>query len=208
MYKIYINEVKCILISSSEYLKLPSIKASETLVGAYTGKVKHLLNYIDMCEKNPKFETVIIHYKDFDILKKDFISLYKIQEAAGGLVENENGEYLFIFRRGFWDLPKGKIEAKESEEEAAIREVEEETGITNITVSNKLISTLHTFKSKSGNRIIKYSHWYLMKTNSQDLTPQKEEDIEQALWLKINEFAENYFPVYKNIREVLDSHAI
>ena len=51
--------------------------------------------------------------------------------AAGGLVTNENNELLMIFRRGKWDLPKGKLDKGETIEECAIREVEEETGIGN-----------------------------------------------------------------------------
>jgi ADP-ribose pyrophosphatase YjhB (NUDIX family) len=54
--------------------------------------------------------------------------MQKIVMAAGGLVENEHGEILLIYRKKHWDLPKGKLDAGETLEECAVREVEEETG--------------------------------------------------------------------------------
>jgi NAD+ diphosphatase len=52
-----------------------------------------------------------------------------VQKAGGGLVYNKNGEILFIFRNGKWDLPKGGKEKREKMKLTAMREVEEETGV-------------------------------------------------------------------------------
>ena len=203
-YKIYINEVQVLLISSS-LVEQFSANAS-TLIVAYMGKVKLLINYIDMCEKSPKFDTLIIHFEDFNELKKDFLSLYEINEAGGGLIQNDFGEFLFIFRRGFWDLPKGKIEQGETKKQAAIREVIEETGLKKVELIRKIGVTKHTFRNRLGKRIIKKSHWYLMQSQKQELTPQTSEDIEKAVWMHIPDFRKECHPVYKNIVEVLDEY--
>ncbi|MBK8699708.1 MAG: NUDIX domain-containing protein [Saprospiraceae bacterium] len=200
-YKIYINEVRVTLLSSSQLIGLPDRK--DVLISAYTGKVKHLLNYIDMCEKSPKISELYIHYGDFQELLKDFNSLFTVNEAAGGFVENDQGKFLFIFRRGFWDLPKGKIEKKETKKEAAIREVIEETGINEVEIIKKLCITHHTFRNRLGTRIIKKSHWYHMKTKNQVLVPQSSEDIEKAIWSEIPDFIKHYKPIYGNIRDVI-----
>lgn len=203
-YKIYINEVQVLLISSS-LVEQYSANAS-TLIVAYMGKVKLLINYIDMCEKSPRFDTLVIHFEDFNELKKDFLSLYEINEAGGGLIQNDFGEFLFIFRRGFWDLPKGKIEQGETKKQAAIREVIEETGLKKVELIRKIGVTKHTFRNRLGKRIIKKSHWYLMQSQKQELTPQTSEDIEKAVWMHIADFRKECHPVYKNIVEVLDEY--
>ncbi|MBK9671561.1 MAG: NUDIX domain-containing protein [Bacteroidetes bacterium] len=71
-------------------------------------------------------------------------SIYTKIEAAGGIVKNKQGQLLFIFRHGKWDLPKGKIEKGENEQDAALREVEEECGIAELTLQKKLTTTFHT----------------------------------------------------------------
>ena len=202
-YKIYINEVRLMLIGSDDQHHFTA--DNHTLVVAYMGKVKMLLNYIDMCEKSPSFSQLIIHYPDYNELKKDFLSLYEINEAGGGLIRNDFGEYLFIFRRGFWDLPKGKIEEGETKKQAAIREVIEETGLKKVDLLRKICVTKHTFRNRLGKRIIKKSHWYLMHSQKQELKPQNSEDIEKAVWMEIDEFRKQCHPVYGNIMDVLDA---
>lgn len=200
-YKIYINEVKVLLIATADLHHYQT--QEDTMVALYLGKVKHLFNYIDLCEKAPKIKTLILHYENFRELKKDFTSIFEINEAGGGLIRNEEGSYLFIFRRGFWDLPKGKIEEGETKKEAAIREVIEETGLNEVEIVEKLTVTKHTFRNRLGKRIIKKSHWYLMVAKKQELIPQTSEDIEKAVWLTIDDFLKNCHPVYANILDVI-----
>ncbi len=121
------------------------------------------------------------------------------------MIRNELGEFLFIFRRGFWDLPKGKIEEGETKKEAAIREVIEETGLKEVEIVEKLAVTKHTFRNRLGKRIIKKSHWYLMVSKKQELIPQTSEDIVQAVWLTIENFRKDCHPVYANILDVIDA---
>ncbi len=126
---------------------------------------------------------------------KEFVRLYTLIEAAGGVVLDLNGNYLLILRKGKWDLPKGKIEYDESPEVAAIREVEEECGIDQLSISEELPATFHTYK-ESGKKMLKKTHWYRMKTESTKKTiPQTEEDIEEVVWMNKAEIKSK---VYKN----------
>src|ERR1700712_23652 len=93
------------------------------------------------------------------------IPAMKIIYAAGGLVINEKNEILFMFRRKVWDLPKGKVDPGESNEEAAIREVAEETGLRQIVLHEPLINTHHTYEEK-GKMIRKQTHWFRMTGDS------------------------------------------
>jgi 8-oxo-dGTP pyrophosphatase MutT (NUDIX family) len=103
--------------------------------------------------------------------------------AAGGMVINERGEVLFMFRRGKWDLPKGKQDRGETLEACALREVEEETGVRNLEIKKFLMITEHFYQER-GESILKKSHWYLMSCSSaQKLVPQTEEDITELRWI-------------------------
>jgi len=108
-----------------------------------------------------------------------------------------------IYRRDFWDLPKGKIDKGEGTEAAALREVEEETGLKNLELGDFLTETYHTYRSKKNKRILKRTYWYQMHSTQEELIPQAEEDIEQALWIPPQEFLDHNKPVYENILEVV-----
>jgi mutator protein MutT len=126
-----------------------------------------------------------------------------IIQAAGGLVENEKGEILFIFRRGKWDLPKGKLDPGETLESCALREVKEETGIDQLELKKFLLVTKHEYE-ESGLFILKETHWWLIKTNSrQPLIPQTEEDITGVKWMSPPDFKIVQQNTYPSILEVL-----
>lgn len=135
-----------------------------------------------------------------------FIADKWIIEAAGGMVFNPQGELLMMLRRGQWDMPKGKLDEGETVEACAIREVEEETGISNLMLCEKLQTTYHTYDFQ-GKTVLKPSHWYRMEsTGSEDLVPQAEEDITELLWvdkLKATELAKTAFP---SIREMIEKY--
>jgi ADP-ribose pyrophosphatase YjhB (NUDIX family) len=202
IYKIYINEVEVILKPSAN-VTLEDTVSSGSLVVKYTGNKKHLLDYISILEKSIKSEKLIIHFEDFIKLKTDFKSHFTEIEAGGGLVQNEKNEYLFIYRRGSWDLPKGKIESNETKREATLREITEETGVKKMTIIHKLLVTRHTYRSNVGRRIIKKSHWYLIDAKKQALTPQLDEDIERVEWMTLERFFSKKRQVYPNILEVI-----
>ena len=127
----------------------------------------------------------------------------KIVHAAGGLIENERGEVLFLFRRNIWDLPKGKIDGGEGPEECALREVNEETGIREIKLQELLLVTHHIYE-ENGFSILKETHWFRMKApGNQALVPQLEEDITELRWIAEKGFDEVKKNTYPNILDVL-----
>ncbi len=204
MYKIYINDTPLLLVFTENLLD-NSLKFDQKLVARYSGKPKFLLQYIDMLEKTERYDAVIIHHPNVKKLWKDFKSLYKRIKAAGGVVFNERKEILMIYRMKTWDLPKGKIDPGETKKEAAVREVQEETGLNEVNLVNRLTKTLHTYRQRDGRRILKYSYWYVMETQEELLTPQAEEDIEEAVWISKEDFLGSKKKAYPSILDVLDS---
>ncbi len=127
-------------------------------------------------------------------------------KAAGGLVSNEENKYLFIFRKGKWDLPKGKLDKGESFRKAAVREVEEECGITVGSCGDKICKTYHIYEVY-GTPVIKKTVWYWMRADNQpDLVPQLEESITDARWLAAGDFMlvmKNTFPLIRDVIKVV-----
>lgn len=109
-------------------------------------------------------------------------------EAAGGLVQDSQGRILTMFRRGAWDLPKGKLDPGETPEKAAIREVKEETGLNRLKIVERLPATYHIYRTPKHNPALdgwhfKTTHWYRMQGDaSERLVPQTDEDIETIEW--------------------------
>lgn len=203
MYEIYINDTPILLVNEEVGKeKLPGDE--KNLVARYTGKPKILLNYADMLEKSQRYNSITIYWHDVEALFADFQTHYGIIEAAGGLVRNEESEVLLIFRRDYWDLPKGKIDPGETSKETAVREVGEETGLTNVELGDFICHTYHTYKNRKGNRKLKRTYWYHMTTKETDLKLQHEEDIEKGEWVKIDDFFNSKMKAYRNIFYVLE----
>jgi 8-oxo-dGTP pyrophosphatase MutT (NUDIX family) len=150
------------------------------------------------------FHAGIIWNEDLEQLKKAFFKHFTPVTAAGGVVENEKGEILLIFRRGKWDLPKGKLDKGETIEQCALREVMEETGLSNVVLKHPLTITYHTY-DEFGKHILKDSHWFQMTVSGkQELTPQTEEDIHEIKWVKKNELNKYFENTYPSVKEVLE----
>ena len=128
--------------------------------------------------------------------------------AAGGLVSNENGDLLLIYRRGFWDLPKGKLDEGETIEACAVREVEEETGLTNVQLGKLVGITNHEYFDEWKQRdVVKETHWFAMHvTGSQTLVPQQEEDIKDIKWVAHNDMDTYLQQTYKNITDIINKY--
>lgn len=201
MYKIYINTTPLYLGAISDAANFGPPDERHLLL-RYTGKRKFLNNVIDQLEKTDRLAQVAVLYHDLPALWADFQAIYKGISAAGGLVFNGKGEVLMIFRRGSWDLPKGKIDKGETPEAAAVREVQEETGLAQLSLGPHLLDTWHTYEM-NGKRVLKTTHWYRMATNETNLVPQQEEDIEQAVWVSLADFLATPKNVYGNILDVL-----
>lgn len=205
MYKIYINERPISLCTPLDIARGNAPKDTH-LMARYPGKAKFILNYVDLLEKgSPQVQEVTLFYHDLDQLWNDFKNHFQLIEAAGGLVRNFAKQWLLIYRREHWDLPKGKIDPGESPEQAAIREVQEETGLQQITLGQALPPSYHTYKTADGKRVLKKTHWYLMDTDETSLVPQTEEDIEMAVWMSEKQFFSEERVVYPNIKSILTS---
>ncbi len=128
-------------------------------------------------------------------------------KAAGGLVSNEENKYLFIFRNGKWDLPKGKLDKGENSRVAAIREVQEECGISVDSSGDKICNTYHIYEM-NGARVLKKTSWYWMRADHQEnLIPQAEEGITDARWLAAGDFMlvrQNTYPLIQDLIKVVE----
>jgi 8-oxo-dGTP pyrophosphatase MutT (NUDIX family) len=148
----------------------------------------------------------VFYHTDLNDLKKAFFKKFTFIQAAGGLVQNENNEFLLIFRRGKWDLPKGKSDKGEKLEDCAVREVEEETGLKNVKLISPLTITYHTYH-EGARFILKESHWYKMKiSGDQKLVPQIAEDIHEIKWVKAEDFTpylKNTFPSVSDVLKLI-----
>ncbi len=127
--------------------------------------------------------------------------------AAGGIVTNPKGAILWIFRRGFWDLPKGKLDEGETIQSCAVREVEEETGLKNIQLHELIQFTNHSyFDTHLNEEVIKRTYWFHMTIpNEQDGIPQTSEDIEKIEWYTMGNAAHCIDNTYDTIKEVIAS---
>ena len=136
------------------------------------------------------------------VLKK-LKSLFKPIAAAGGLVFNDEGKLLMIKRSGIWDIPKGKVEKGEKNRHAAIREVEEECGISGLKITGKAAKTYHTYVFRK-KKIFKTTYWYFMKyKGNEKLIPQIEEDITEVAWKTIDEVKKIIPNTHKSLVGVL-----
>lgn len=125
-----------------------------------------------------KFIAVIT--PDPDLTLRRLLSQFVVVEAAGGIVRDRHGRTLMIRCRDRWDLPKGHVESGETPAEAAVREVEEETGIT-VRLQEKIGCTLHCYDTY-GRWEAKRTHWWAMQALSGEVRPQREEGITRAVW--------------------------
>ena len=126
----------------------------------------------------------------------------KIQ-AAGGLVRNENQELLMIYRRGHWDLPKGKLDEGETPEVCAIREVEEETGAKNLKITRFIATTTHSYV-ENGEPVEKETFWYSMEAHGpQQLVPQAEENITDIGWVNKTSLQSHLDKTFQNIKDII-----
>jgi 8-oxo-dGTP pyrophosphatase MutT (NUDIX family) len=187
-------------------ISLESIAAIKNVSFITTKTEDDILKTIESIKGSSSTDICIIH-EDVDFLIKYFFSPFHIIEAAGGLVVNNNKEMLFIFRRGKWDLPKGKMEAGETPEICAEREIEEETGVNQLQLIHKIIDTYHIYEER-GLQILKKTYWYYFKTNFKGTPkPQIEEDISSISWIGKENLELPLSNTYDSIIDVIDKGA-
>jgi 8-oxo-dGTP pyrophosphatase MutT (NUDIX family) len=172
------------------------------LHGVEIDSFSKILLWLDRNE-NPAIQKITIWVEEEKVFKKDLEKNFDVVRAAGGIIINED-TCLMIFRRGKWDLPKGKIDDGESSETAAIREVKEECNI-DAEIQTKVCTTWHHYWAM-GRIILKKTKWYLMSTQTpHTISPQQEEDIEQIIWMSREQIQEALKNSFTSIAYVIDS---
>lgn len=190
MYKVFIKDVPIILSTEK------NIGKQYTAIPLKFVRFKRLIKKIN----NGELIYVNLYHKNPEKLERFLKKKLPYREAAGGLVFNPKREILFIYRNERWDLPKGHVEKKESFEDAAIREVEEETGVKNLEVRRFIDKTFHVFK-RNGEFRLKITYWYEMYTEySGPLSPQKNEGIKKARWKNFEKSQKALLNSYENIK--------
>jgi 8-oxo-dGTP pyrophosphatase MutT (NUDIX family) len=195
MYKVFVNDKPLFLTNEIQketdfqLFLLESIDIRQLVIKIFQNKISKAYLY---------------HPDEKEILRT-LKSKLRVNKAGGGLVYNPKGEVLFIFRNGKWDLPKGGVEKGEKNKAAALREVEEETGVSGLEPVKKLQKTYHIFK-RNGAYKLKITHWYEMKTDFNGaLFPQAEEGIEKAEWLNPEQIKEALKNSYQNIKLLFEN---
>lgn len=194
MYKVFVNEKK---LSITKYPE--NTEKRFRYEGTSTLEIA-----IDLLE-NTSCSEVNIYGDNLEEIWEDFSQIFKVIEAAGGVVSNQKEEILFIRRIGKWDLAKGKIEKGESLEQAALREIEEETGLKELILEEFLNTTFHIYTERNGEKILKTTYWFKISYvgNSAPI-PQIEEGISEVSWKNEKEILSEVFPMtFENIKLIL-----
>ena len=198
MYKVFFNQ-KLILLTTDI---IPPKEDSPFFYVKFTNK-----KFVVQILKSKKVKMLYLYHSKEAKLWYYFLNMFKLIEAAGGLVRNlKTNHFLFIFRNKKWDLPKGRINKNEGVQKAAIREVEEETGVKNLSITKPLNTTFHIFKRNRKYRL-KKTFWYLMETDyNGELTPETKEGIEKAIWIEKKLIVSLRSEMYHNINLVISNH--
>lgn len=192
MYKVFFKDRTVFLSNEAGY----SITDSKTHFYKSQG-LNNLRNKLESFFKNDEIEALQVIHEDLEMLWNDFKSCFTQINAGGGLVRNPQGELLFIFRRGKWDLPKGKADGKEKIMETALREVREECGIKALEAGQKITDTYHSYYIGE-EPVLKKTTWFEMyHDGNENPSPQLEENITRVRWADsadLDFLIENTFP--------------
>ena len=190
MYKVFVNDKPLFLTNEIKketdfkFFLLESADINQIIINFFQNKL----------------DKAYLYHPDEKEIMKTLKAKIPVSKAGGGLVYNKKNEVLFIFRNGKWDLPKGGTEKGEEIEDTAIREVEEETGVNNLVIADKLQKTYHIFK-RNGVYKLKITHWFEMRTSFEGtLIGQLEEGIEKVAWLNPEQIKEALKNSYENIK--------
>jgi 8-oxo-dGTP pyrophosphatase MutT (NUDIX family) len=190
MYKVFVNDKPLFLTNEVQketdfkLFLLESVDIKKLIIKIFQNKI----------------QKAFLYHPDEKLIMKTLRAKLPVEKAGGGLVYNANGDVLFIFRNGKWDLAKGGMEKNETIEETAIREVEEETGVNGLIITDKLQKTYHIFK-RNGRYKLKITQWFEMRTQFEG-TPQgqAEEGIDKVEWVQPDNIKKLLENSYENIK--------
>jgi ADP-ribose pyrophosphatase YjhB (NUDIX family) len=198
MYQIFFDQRSIVICSKTEdYFQE---HGTVTLSGE---EYSDLSDIPEMFDTSTHISKLYIPSDDPEKTFRKLASHFTEINAAGGAVENPDGELLFIFRNGVWDLPKGKQEDGEDIALTALREVEEECGIKDLKLGELLCITYHTYH-RDGKFYLKHTYWYKMENSAkEDPKPQLEEEITSAVWVKRDKIVKCMENTYPSIKAVI-----
>ncbi len=199
--KIYFNNKPLILTDdAAAYIKEHPVAAGYmALTGAFSRNYRLSITHLE----KPRTLGAIIEDISPKSLQEELHKIYKPIDAGGGVVFNERQEVLMIFRRGKWDLPKGKRDDGEDIADCALREVCEETGLEKVKLGNKICDTYHVY-AQNRESLLKHTAWYAMEASSKEkLSPQAEENILEARWIAESKLQPILNKAYDAVKEVL-----
>lgn len=200
MYKVFIENRPIFFAEKGEVFSDAHFVDGKSIQSVFQD-IYPLIGLIDR-----KKHIVITSTNPTKVFERVFDSFEKV-DAAGGLVRRKN-KVLFIKRNGSWDIPKGKVDAGESIEEAALREIEEECGISGMAINSPICKTYHTYNYK-GVPSIKKTHWFTFDYEGPKATHvQQEEGITKAKWIEIGAFDRVKENTYGTILDVLDQYEL
>ena len=198
MYKVFVNDKPLFLTNKIsketdfQLFLLESIDIEQLIIKIFQNKI----------------QKAYLYHPDEKEIMKTLKAKIPVNKAGGGLVYNKNGEVLFIFRNGKWDLPKGGTKKGEDIEGTSMREVEEETGVNQLRIIKKLQKTYHVFK-RNGVYKLKITHWFEMQSDFEG-TPQGqlEEGIEKVAWVHPKDIPELLKNSYENIKLLFEEEQV
>ncbi|RIV24869.1 NUDIX domain-containing protein [Fibrisoma montanum] len=191
-----------ILDARLEILKEEALHGHLLVMNATPATIDRLLVLLQKARTNGLLSVTLV-CADKSACEDEIKSHFKVIKAAGGVIV-DNLQILLMYRRGVWDLPKGKLDDGESSREGAAREVEEETGI-KVTVGERICTTWHTY-SLNGSRILKRTKWYRMGVvDDSRMAPQADEDIEKLAWMDRRQVQLALTNSFSSIRYVIES---
>ncbi len=201
MYKVFIQNKPLFFINSKKINEFDGIFIPQSLAISNKRYILDLLQATSinmplfLISDNPQ-EGISTFFEDYEFI-----------EAAGGIVKRKS-KYLFIKRNGIWDIPKGKIEIGENPEIAALREIEEECGITCEKVEHLITITYHVYQYK-GRDTIKKTYWYALNyAGPKKLIAQKEEGITKAKWVNEDKYNQIKLETFASIVDVMENYVL
>ena len=184
-------------------LKVAHLQGHVVLLNATSTTFQKLITFLNNSNL-PELQSVMLITKNKKLIEEKINSIFTIVKAAGGIVVKDQ-KILLMFRRGVWDLPKGKLDNDEKSKKAALRELKEETGV-KAELVEKICTTWHSY-SENDKQILKKTKWYLMKCiDDSKASPQAEEGIEKLEWFTNKQAMITLKNSYSSIRYVFEQY--